>query len=268
MSSVVKISVSMGLEITRPLGVGGINPNIYASRYVNFGSNQDTFEIRSNARYTTEPAIRRMIMANPKIKNIVRTFNPEMNLNMQELKELLQNHAADTKNITDGIVENLPFALKTRVDTKALDDASYLHDLGKVLIPSEILNKPGKLSEKETEIMHKHSELSYELLKSTGLDNKTLNLIRNHHQNMKKTGYPWVSKDFNVDLNLQILSAADKYSALTEKRVYKEPMSPKEALTIIYQDVKDGKLSPFVFKALADYAANVTPLNAPDIAKI
>ena len=67
-----------------------------------------------------------------------------------------------------------------------------------------------------------------------------------------------VSNDFNADINLQILSAADKYSALTEKRTYKKEMPPKQALTIIYQDVKDGKLHPFVFKALVNYVNSNT----------
>ena len=130
-----------------------------------------------------------------------------------------------------------------------------MHDIGKILIPKEILDKPAKLNPDETKIMHTHSELSYELLKTTDLDDKTLKLIRNHHQNAKRTGYPWVGNDFNADLNLQIVSIADKYSALTETRTYKKSMKPKEALTIIYQDVKDGKLHPFVFKALVNYAA-------------
>jgi len=241
----------MGLEISRPLSVGGINPNIYKNAYVqSFGG--DTFEFTTNGRYTTEPAIRKMLASNPKIKNIVKNFNPEMNLNMTELRELLKGHATDTQNITAQIIENLPFSLKNKVDTKAIADAAYLHDLGKVLIPAEILNKAGRLDDKETEIMHRHSELSYELLKNTGINQKTLNLIRNHHQNAKRTGYPWVGNDFNADLNLQILSTADKYSALTETRTYKAPLTDKEALTIIYQDVKDGKLHPFVFKALVD----------------
>lgn len=248
----------MGIEIANPLGVGGISRyiNVDRNQKVNFGNNlnADTFENTSIDRFTTEPAIRRMIAANPKIKNIVKNFNPQLELNMAELKELLQNHAADTGNIATGIMDNLPFALKNRVDEKAVKDAAYLHDLGKVLIPKEVLNKPDKLDDSETKIMHTHSELSYELLKNSGLDEKTLNLVRNHHQNAKKTGYPWVSNDFRADLNLQILSVADKYSALTEARTYKEPMSPKQALTIIYQDVKDEKLHPFVFRALVDYA--------------
>ena len=177
-----------------------------------------------------------------------------MHLNMDELNALLENHATDTQKIIKGIADNLPFSLKNQVDIKAIDDAAYLHDIGKVLIPPEILNKPARLNEKETQIMHTHSELSYEILKNTSLSQKTLNLIRNHHQNARKTGYPWVGKDFNADLNLQILSAADKYSALTEKRTYKEPMPAKQALTIIYQDVKEGKMHPFVFRALVNYA--------------
>lgn len=248
----------MGMEIAKPLGVGGINRyiNVDRNQKINFGNNlnADTFENTSIDRFTTESAINRMIGANPKIKNIVKAFNPQLELNMAELKELLQNHATDTGNIAYGIIENLPFALKNRVDEKAVKDAAYLHDLGKVLIPKEVLNKPDKLDDAETKIMHTHSELSYELLKNSGLDEKTLNLIRNHHQNAKKTGYPWVNNDFRADLNLQILSVADKYSALTESRTYKEPLSPKQALTIIYQDVKDEKLHPFVFRALVDYA--------------
>ena len=247
----------MGLEINKPLSVGGITPNINVNRnrYIGFGNQTaDTFESTSVERFTSENAIKRMIENNQKVKNLAKNFNPNMNLNMEELRDLLKNHATDTKNIAIGISENLPFALQNRVDMKNLENAAYLHDLGKVLIPKEILNKPAKLTDDETKIMHTHSELSYELLKNSGLSEKTLKLIRNHHQNAKKTGYPWVGNDFNADLNLQILSVADKYSALTEKRTYKEPLSSKQALTIIYKDVEDGKLHPFVFKALVNYS--------------
>lgn len=249
----------MGFEIPKALSVGALQPNIYVDRnrqntYFGNTLNADTFESTSLNRFTTETAIRKMIESNNKVKNIVKDYNPNLNLNMDELRELLANHATDTQNITKGIINNLPFSLQTKVDAKAIEDASYLHDLGKVLIPPEVLNKPGRLDDKETKIMHTHSELSYEMLKNSGIDDKTLKLIRNHHQNAKRTGYPWVDKNFNADLNLQILSIADKYSALTEKRTYKEPMSPKQALTIIYQDVKDGKLHPFVFKALVNHA--------------
>ena len=60
-----------------------------------------------------------------------------------------------------------------------------LHDLGKVLIPSKILNKPAKLNFKERKIMNIHSTLGYELLKTQHLPTETLSLIKYHHQNLK-----------------------------------------------------------------------------------
>ena len=249
----------MGLEINRAISVGALQPNtrVNQNRYnIGFGTGlaADTFQSTSVKALATEQYIRKAVDSNPKIKSIVKDFNPNLNLNIEELNDLQKGHAADTQKIINGIADNLPFSLRSKIDIKAIDDAAYLHDVGKVLIPPEVLNKPARLDERETKIMHTHSELSYEILKNSNLNKKTLELIRNHHQNAKKTGYPWVGKDFNADLNLQILSAADKFSALTEKRIYKEPMSNKKALTIIYQDVKEGKLNPLVFKALVNYA--------------
>ncbi len=259
----------MGLDVTRLYGAGStyLNPgyNYPKNSSVKFGElSADTFESTSPKRYTSEFTLNKAIESNPKIKAILAEINAPVKLNMKELNELLIGHAADVQNVAYGIIENLPFSLKNKVNAKAINDAAYLHDLGKVLIPQEVLNKNGKLNEQETKIMHRHSELSYELLKNTNIDKTTLNLIRNHHQNAKRSGYPFVDNSFNADLNLQILSMADKYSALREKRVYKEPMSKKQALTIIYKDVKDGKLHPFVFKALVDYA-NITEVTDSEL---
>ena len=102
--------------------------------------------------------------------------------------------------------------------------------------------------------MQHHAILGYEMLKTTDLDNETLKLIENHHQNAQKTGYPQVEENFVADLNAQILSAADMYTALREKRAYKPAMGKNEALAIIHKDMKDGKIHPLVFKALVDYA--------------
>lgn len=253
----------MGLEISKTLSIGGIQPyiNLNRSKYINFGNSTDSVEIISNERYTTEQAIRKMITQNPKIAKITKNFNPDLNLNMKDLEILLKKHATDTGKIANGIIDNLPYSLKIKADKKAVNDAAYLHDLGKVLIPPEILNKSSKLDVNETKIMHTHSELSYELLKNTGLNEKTLKLIRNHHQNQKKSGYPFVDNTFKADLNLQVLSIADKYSALTENRTYKNPINPQHALAIIYEDVKEGKLHPFVFKALVNYTKKMPDKN-------
>lgn len=250
----------MGIEILRFPGVNGINANngVNSAKFrQSFRGNSaadDKFESSSVNRYTSEFYLQKALRSNPKISRILTDAGVPVKLNMEQLNNLLQTHAQDTKNIALGICENLPFSLKNQVDVKTIGDGAYLHDVGKALIPPEILNKNGKLDERETEIMHKHSELGYELLKDYNIPAKTLHIIRNHHQNIKKSGYPWVGQNFNADLNLQIVSAADKFSALTEKRPYKEPLDSKQALTIMYKDVEDGKLHPFVFKALVNYA--------------
>ena len=106
--------------------------------------------------------------------------------------------------------------------------------------------------------MHRHSELGYELLKNTDIDTRTLHLVKYHHQNTNRTGYPDAPKDFFADINQQIVTAADKYSALLETRVYKNSMTKQQALGIMYKDVTNGTLHPFVFKALSDYASGVS----------
>lgn len=248
----------MVIEFFKNPNISLISPNTgvnYHKQSVRFGGtvSNDRFESDSPNRYTSEFYLRKAIQTNPKITKILTEVNTPVKLNMKELNNLLSGHAAETKKIAEGIAQNLPFALQNKVNIKAISDAAYLHDIGKALIPEEILNKNGKLTPFETEIMHRHSILGYELLKESNIDKTTLNLIRNHHQNAKKTGYPFADKNFSADLNLQIVAMADKYSALTEKRAYKEPLDKETALTIIYKDVKDGKLHPFVFKALVNY---------------
>lgn len=256
-----------GLNAVKHFGANGLysTQRINNNPYMNFGQaelDRDRFEYNSNSlgRYTTEAGLAQTVRRNPKIREILRANGMSGDLNMENLRALLAGHAKDTQKIADGICENLPVALKYEVNKQSLSDACYLHDVGKVLIPDEILNKPARLTPEEEKIMHTHSELSYELLKDTDLNPKTLDLIKYHHQNPLGSGYPQTKPDFNADVTLQILSAADKYSALTEKRSYKEPLSPDRALGIMYKDVKEGKMHPFVFKALVAHVREKSPL--------
>ena len=250
----------MGIDIVRLLSVGSVNQNYSInpnrSHRVSFGEtlSGDTFQSTTINRYTSEAAIIDMIKKNPEISKILKKESVPLELNIKGLKELLNTHGTDARDIASGIIENLPFGLRDRVNPQSVKDAAYLHDLGKVLIPKEILYKEGKLSPKETNIMHLHSELGYQLLKTTDIDTTTLNLIRYHHQNQLKSGYPFVDNTFFADINQQIVSLADKYSALTEKRSYKKPMTSKEALTVILKDVNEGKYNPLIFNSLVKYS--------------
>ena len=244
-----------------PLNVGFVNLNtgVSAQNSGKFQFLPDKVELSSFDRLFSESFIKKAILNNPHIRKIIKKFNPEMKLNMEELKLLMSGHLQDTKNVSQGIVENLPYSLQMQIDKKALFDASYLHDLGKVLIPDEILNKPNKLTSYEKSIMDLHSELGFELLKNAGIDKPTLYLIKNHHKQPNGI-YKIFQPEKNNDFTLQILSTADKYSALLEQRVYKRPLSPKEALTIIYRDVESGNLDERIFNALVRYSKDFTTI--------
>lgn len=244
----------MRLEIFNPSQyVVGLNSNIKLNNFGNriyFGQNQvrDTFQNNSPQKLCNEFEIRKMISQNPDVRKILVTHKMPVRLNMVELKDLVDNHCKVTQNVAVDIANNLPTALKQQINTKDLKDGAMLHDFGKVLIPPEILNKNGPLTPEEHKIMNLHSELGYQLLKNSGYDNEVLSLVRYHHENFEETGN--VHKNFVPDMNLQVINLADKYSALTEKRVYKDAYSPKQALTLIYGDVQKGYVHPFLFNAL------------------
>lgn len=186
--------------------------------------------------------------ANSKIRELLGKYNLPIKVNTEELIKLQQGHLKDTRLVAAKIYSNLPANLKKEVNLQQLQEAAMLHDYGKILIPNNILNKQGALSQAEKEIMNLHSELGYELLKNKGLDDNTLRLIRYHHQNSAKNGYPAVTENYEHSLAAQILNAADQYTALREARCYKRALSKEEALDILGQDTN---ISPEIYNALA-----------------
>lgn len=163
---------------------------------------------------------------------------------------MAQKHHTATRIIAAQIYSALPKELKSEINLPELQQAAMLHDYGKVLIPKEILNKKGGLTPEEKKIMELHSEFGYELLKQQGVKENVLKLIKYHHQKPDGSGYPAANQDFKYDLSIQILEAADKYSALTEDRPYHKACTKNETLEIIYKDVESGIISQEVFDAL------------------
>lgn len=200
--------------------------------------------------------ITRMLELNPKIKTILDNYKIKPTIDTKTLKELAGGHMNETCKVAVGIYSHLSQNLKSTIKETTIKEASMLHDLGKVLIPSKILNKPARLNTKEREIMNIHSTLGYELLKSQNINEETLDLVKYHHQNLKRSGYPALSESHHPsDIGVQIISTADKYSALREARVYRRRLTRIESLLILYKEVLEGKIHKEVYKALMEYAA-------------
>lgn len=201
--------------------------------------------------FANKTQIEATIKSNPRIQQILREHNMQAKVNIAELEKLKNGHLRDTRVMAAKIYSSLPQEMKKEVNLPHLQEAAMLHDYGKVLIPDNVLNKNGRLTDAEREIMNLHSELGYELLKDNGLSEETLDLVKYHHQTPQGTGYPAINNGFEYGIDAQILGTADKYAALTEKRSYKEALSKEEALKIIHEDVENGLISEEVFNALA-----------------
>ncbi len=199
--------------------------------------------------------LKNMMALNPAIKNLLKQYKIKPEIHTKTLKELSGGHMNETCNVALGIYSILSENLRQGIDKTVLKEASMLHDLGKVLIPSKILYKPAKLNCKEREIMNIHSTLGYELLKTQNISAQTLELVKYHHQNLKHSGYPDLNGEkVNSAVGIQIVSVSDKYSALREARVYRKKLSRLEALLILYKEVREGKILPEVYNALVKYA--------------
>lgn len=188
--------------------------------------------------------------SNPEIMRILKENKIPLKVNVKELEELKNGHLMDTRITSAKMYSALPQEMKAEVNLMDLQQAAMLHDYGKALIPEKILNKTGKLTDEEKKIMELHSELGYELLKQQGVNQNVLNMVKYHHQNPEGSGYPVAETGYTHDIATQILATADKYSALREKRSYKEPMSRDEALKIIQEDANNGQIAPEIYNAL------------------
>ena len=229
---------------------------INSSSFFIYKNQEGNISLKSGKEEKIQKAfVKSMIEQNPKVKNILNTYKIKPNIDTKTLKELAGGHMNETCKVAMGIYNALSKNLSVDIDENTIKEASMLHDLGKVLIPSKILNKPSRLNSKEREIMNIHSTLGYELLKTQKIDSKTLGLIKYHHQNLKHSGYPALKEGHSPsDIGMQIISTADKYSALREARVYRRRLNRIESLLILYKEVLEGKIRKDVFNALVEYA--------------
>lgn len=109
--------------------------------------------------------------------------------------------------------------------------AAIFHDLGKLMIDSDILNKPARLTEEEFQEIKRHPELSVKLLKKRSkISDKSREAVFYHHENEDGSGYPAGITGEEIPLYSKIIHVADVYDALTSKRPYKAPYTPSEAI--------------------------------------
>ena len=149
----------------------------------------------------------------------------------------------------------------TRRQLYVVGQAGLLHDLGKLCIPKEVLNKPGRLTPEERAIIQAHpSEGFVSIATKQGVTSETIGIALGayeHHLNVDGTGYPEAAIARPIGLVSRILAIVDRYDAMTSARVYRsQPISPPKALTILYgsqRHLVDHKLLRFFMNMLGRY---------------
>ncbi|MGK4475936.1 HD-GYP domain-containing protein [Aeromonas molluscorum] len=117
---------------------------------------------------------------------------------------------------------------------KELTLGGLLHDVGKIMTPDAVLNKPGKLTDEEFAIMREHVVHSHDILKATtGITPTMLEVAANHHERLDGSGYPRSLQGEQLSLYTRMSAIVDVYDAVTADRVYKQGMQPTQAFRIL-----------------------------------
>ena len=126
-------------------------------------------------------------------------------------------------------------------ELNSLSLLAKLHDIGKIMIPEDILKKPGKLNDKEWEKIETHPKVGSNIVAATEEFSHIAEAIRHHHEHWNGEGYPDGLKGEEIPLLARIISIVDAYDVITNNRAYKEASSKKEATEILHQPLITNK---------------------------
>ena len=170
-------------------------------------------------------------------------------------------HVLHIRNLTEILLERLvqktdKYEL-TGARRSTIAMASTLHDIGKMAIPDAILNKPGRLTAEEFEVMKTHAAIGAQMLenlnqyKDDALMQTAKAICHYHHERWDGRGYPEGLKGDQIPIEAQVVSVADVYDALTSERVYKKAVPHEKAMRMI-ADGECGAFNPLLMECLVD----------------
>lgn len=148
----------------------------------------------------------------------------------------------------------------TESEIKALVLGSLLHDLGKIDIPIEILDKPSKLSDDEFYTIKQHPQYGCDLLENVDLDDRANAIVIQHHEKLDGTGYPNHLPYNKIHDLSKVVAVADIFDAVTSERSYHQPMATHKAVNLLEKDAENRKVDKLVVDALRECVV-LFPLN-------
>lgn len=137
-----------------------------------------------------------------------------------------RGHSENVSNLAVKIAEKMGLS---EIAQDEIMVCGLVHDIGKILIPVDILNKPGKLDPDEYEVIKRHSRFGCDMLMESKHLHRIANIVLHHHEHWDGNGYPHGIKHENIPIESQILMVADTWDAMTSERIYKKAKTPMEA---------------------------------------
>jgi putative nucleotidyltransferase with HDIG domain len=199
-------------------------------------------------KYHLHPGVRVSDDATKTIYQLMRSYDRDTN-----------QHAKRVANTVVRLAQDMGVG-KDKIEHWRL--GALLHDLGKARIPKSILEKSGKLSASEWQVMRKHPQFGYEELKDGSYSQLTLDIVRYHHERWDGNGYPYGLKGDEIPIAARVTAVVDVWDALTTHRPYRAAWSTEKAL--IYVKEQDGRqFDPNVVKVFANLEEILMPSFRP-----
>lgn len=167
--------------------------------------------------------------ANLKAYNLNDTMRYQLAI-LDKMDPITKKHSENVANLVCRICEYKGFNWQATIHSTM---NAYLHDVGKLAIPQEILNKPGKLTDEEYEIIKTHTTKGYEICMKDIKLRPYANAALYHHEALNGTGYPNKVKKKDIPYIAQMVRVADEYDAIVSKRQYKTHINISETLKIL-----------------------------------
>lgn len=194
-----------------------------------------------------------------------RDFNKEMD-NVLEFVISLSNVIEAKDSYTDGHTRRVADVAKElgkrcgleERQIKVLDVAAVIHDIGKVGTPEAILNKPGRLDPEEFDVMKEHPEMGAKIIRPISALKECLDPVLHHHEKLDGSGYPHGLKGEEISIESRIVAVSDIFDALYTNRPYRTAMPLEKVLSIIKEDMENGKLDPIVVSHLLEMVSDGT----------
>jgi len=168
------------------------------------------------------------------LKETIDDSLPAVERYVERIDNHISNHQKKVATLSEAVAEYLELNLKDKLVLRA---ASKLHDVGKVCVPSEILNKPGSLTKLEYDITQFHSYIGYKIIAKIRVMKEAAKIVLQHHERIDGSGYPAGLKGNEIDIGAKILAVADVLEAMTSSQPYRFSHNLKKTL----EEISKGK---------------------------